>query len=133
MAQATARFLEFTTATRCINLTPFAFRLSLLRPAGEWSMRSIGIALSILFLTMSASYGQLVWCEGNCVTLCNKIFRARNSALCIAHYQCSQYAGNQCASNAYVNARATVHCREYPSDCVGETVNFPPPRNGYGR
>jgi hypothetical protein len=80
-------------------------------------VRSIGIALSILFLTMSASYGQLVWCEENCVTLCNKVYGASNSGPCIAHYQCSRFAGRQCASDAVVNIDAMTHCGHF-NDCV---------------
>jgi hypothetical protein len=85
-----------------MNLTPFSFQLSSLRPAGEWSMRSIGVALSILFLTMSASYGQPAWCEKNCVSRCNDVYGASNSGPCIAEYQCSQFAGRPCASDAVV-------------------------------
>lgn len=83
-------------------------------------MRAIVVGLATLFLATSNSYAQQqVWCDKNCVSLCNKIFGAQKSAPCIAQYQCSQYAGRPCASAAYVNARHVVYCGNHPQECAG--------------
>jgi hypothetical protein len=83
-------------------------------------MRAVACTLLglLAFCTTASAQTQKAWCEQNCVTLCKKIYGARNAGPCITKYQCPQYAGRPCASTSYVQARYVVYCGNNPQECV---------------
>ena len=80
-------------------------------------MKTVITALFAFLMFSVNVQAENAWCEKNCVTLCQKIYGA-GAAPCIAKYQCAQYAGRQCASASYVQARYVVYCGNHAGECV---------------
>jgi hypothetical protein len=69
----------------------------------------LALVVSCILISVSVPASAQAWCEQDCRSLCAKT--SASPADCIAHYQCSQYAGRPCAGAAAVAARAKQYNR----------------------